>query len=198
MATQGKVDRRVRRTKESLRRALEDLLAEKPIQSITVRELADRVDINRGTFYLHYRDVHDLLEQIEEELFEELMEVIKDYDMDEIRANLTPFLTNLFTYLFKNERMIRVLLSNNGDLAFVNRVRNAISEKCLYSWIERRNPEDLSILNYTHGFIIAGFMSVLEMWLTSDMRQTPEEMAVLLDNIIMGGVKMLNQQLLQN
>ena len=45
-----KVDRRVRKTKRQLRLALTKLLQEKPIKDITVREIADMVDINRGTF----------------------------------------------------------------------------------------------------------------------------------------------------
>ena len=64
-----KEDRRVRKTKRLLRSALTDLLKEKPIQEIKVREIADMVDINRGTFYQHYRDVYDMLNSIEDEIF---------------------------------------------------------------------------------------------------------------------------------
>lgn len=47
------IDRRVRKTKRQLRQALMDLMSEKPSKSISVRELAERADINRGTFYIH-------------------------------------------------------------------------------------------------------------------------------------------------
>lgn len=53
------VDRRVRKTKKQLRECLTRLLKEKKVQDITVRELTDMADLNRGTFYLHYRDVFD-------------------------------------------------------------------------------------------------------------------------------------------
>ena len=65
-------DRRVRRTRAQLRRALTQLLAEKELRSITVRELTDRADVNRGTFYAHYRDIYDLMEHLENEFFTEL------------------------------------------------------------------------------------------------------------------------------
>ena len=58
------VDRRVKKTKRQLRQALMHLMTEKPSRSISVRELADRADINRGTFYIHYKDVGDLLQQL--------------------------------------------------------------------------------------------------------------------------------------
>ena len=62
------VDRRVRKTRRQLRECLITLLKEKKVQDITVRELTDMADLNRGTFYLHYKDVFDLLEKTEAEL----------------------------------------------------------------------------------------------------------------------------------
>ena len=62
------VDRRVRKTKNQLRQGLARLMLEKSLKEITVKELTDLVDMNRGTFYLHYRDIYDLYAQIEAEL----------------------------------------------------------------------------------------------------------------------------------
>ena len=64
------IDRRVRKTKRQLRQALMMLMSEKPSKSISVRELAERADINRGTFYIHYKDVSDLLQRLEDEMAE--------------------------------------------------------------------------------------------------------------------------------
>ena len=74
--TEKKEDRRVRRTKKLLSQGLIELMQHKQVKDITVRELAERVDVNRGTFYLYYRDIFDLLERLEEDLFEQLNEVI--------------------------------------------------------------------------------------------------------------------------
>ena len=57
-------DRRVRRTRMRLQQAMLELLKEKDARSITVRELTQRADVNRGTFYAHYKDVFDLLDQM--------------------------------------------------------------------------------------------------------------------------------------
>ena len=73
------MDRRIRKTKQQLRQSLTILLKQKRVQDITVRELAELADINRGTFYLHYRDVFDLLNQIEEELLGDLESVLEKY-----------------------------------------------------------------------------------------------------------------------
>ena len=65
-------DRRVIKTKQQIREALIELLAEKSENNISVRELAQRAGINRGTFYIHYKDIHDLVEQLVEEAVEQL------------------------------------------------------------------------------------------------------------------------------
>ena len=62
------IDRRIRKTRKQLKDCLISLLKTKRIQDITVRELTEMADLNRGTFYLHYKDVFDLLEQTETEL----------------------------------------------------------------------------------------------------------------------------------
>lgn len=79
---QSGTDRRVRKTKSQLRLALMDLLVEKSAKNISVRELAERADINRGTFYIHYQDVNDLLQRLEDEMATPAGAII----MDGVRA----------------------------------------------------------------------------------------------------------------
>lgn len=62
MKSKGK-DYRTRVTKMLIRKAFTDMLKEKPIQSITIKELCETAGINRGTFYSHYSDIYDLLEK---------------------------------------------------------------------------------------------------------------------------------------
>lgn len=68
---EAKTDRRIKRTRYLLVHALTSLMLKKSIKDITVKELCESVDINRGTFYLHYKDIYDMLEQTEQELLEQ-------------------------------------------------------------------------------------------------------------------------------
>ena len=60
-------DRRVKRTKTLLQTTLVELMLEKEVSQISVKELTQRADVNRSTFYLHYLDIYDMLEQMEDE-----------------------------------------------------------------------------------------------------------------------------------
>ena len=66
------VDRRVRKTRSQLRKCLSILLETKKIQNITVKELAQMADINRGTFYLHYKDVYETKENKQSDLLKKI------------------------------------------------------------------------------------------------------------------------------
>ena len=68
-----KIDRRKKYTRMVLKESLLEILKSKPITSITVKEICERADINRSTFYSHFNDQFDLLFQIEEELIDDMI-----------------------------------------------------------------------------------------------------------------------------
>lgn len=114
---------RVRMTKKMLRNAFTALLLEKPIQNISVRELCQRAGVNRGTFYIHYRDIFHLMESIENEIVAALGDILGHLDMrpGNDRAFIEVCL-KIFEYLKQNSDMCIILLSENGDVNFVNRL----------------------------------------------------------------------------
>lgn len=72
-----KVYRNAARTKQWIRRALTELMAEKKdINKITVTELAQRADISKTTFYDHYEDICAVAEEFENELIDQLTDVL--------------------------------------------------------------------------------------------------------------------------
>ena len=98
MSTEA-VDRRVRRTRKQLRECLVTLLKQKKVQDITVRELTELADLNRGTFYLHYKDVFDLMDQIKNELIEEVESVLTHHPVPELVARPSLALSELHSGL---------------------------------------------------------------------------------------------------
>ena len=114
-ATPSRQERRVRRTRAMILAGFIQLMQQKPVKDISVRELADLVDINRSTFYLHYTDIYDLLEQTENDLMEQFLTII-----DKNHANLTlqefsDKLEQFFAILSENQPLCRALMSPNGD-----------------------------------------------------------------------------------
>ncbi|ULT54513.1 TetR/AcrR family transcriptional regulator [Neobacillus drentensis] len=70
-----KVDRRIAKSQVAIKNAVIELMSEKSFDDITIQDIADRADVNRGTIYLHYTDKYDLLDKMIEEHIENLREL---------------------------------------------------------------------------------------------------------------------------
>ena len=124
------VDRRVRKTRRQLRECLITLLKEKKVQDITVRELTDMADLNRGTFYLHYKDVFDLLEKTEAELQEDFNQLVCKHDAVDLKQRPSVIFNEIYSLVYDNADLIEILLGENGDLNFVNRLKDKLIIDC--------------------------------------------------------------------
>jgi AcrR family transcriptional regulator len=176
-------DRRVRKTKKILAQGLAKLLQTKPINEISVREISDLVDINRGTFYLHYRDIFDMTEQIENEMFEEFSEIVKNM---EVQDNSFPKMDALFSYMSDNAELFGALLGPNGDIAFVNRLKDVVYNKGLSNWKQIYGETDDHDYEFYNSFMVSGCIGVFQTWLSGGIKETPNEMAALINFIING------------
>lgn len=175
------VDRRVRKTKKLIKDSLTKLMREKGAKDITVRELSDLADINRGTFYTHYKDVFDLLEQIEQELFEEFNTTISSYLPKDIICNPGVILQQIFDVLEKNSEICISLIGKNGDIAFVDRLKELVRYKFLHEWV---GDEYIPNKEYFCSFIISGFVGMIQYWLETGTMESPEEMTKMSTNML--------------
>ena len=107
-------DKRVIRTKKAIKAALFRIMEDKDISSITISELTQKANVNRRTFYTHYRNITDILNEIEGDLVAALNELVKKFDANDFEAstyNLFLGLNELITVEFKTRRSYPRLLS---------------------------------------------------------------------------------------
>lgn len=185
------VDRRVRKTRRQLRECLITLLKEKKIQDITVRELTDMADLNRGTFYLHYKDVFDLLEKTEAELQEDFNQLVCKHDAVDLKQRPSVIFNEIYSLVYDNADLIEILLGENGDLNFVNRLKQLIREKCLKDWMEVFRSGNAAAFDAFFSFIVSGCIGLVQYWLQTGLKETPEQMAKLTEHIITKGIGVL-------
>ena len=184
-------DRRVRRTQRQLRLALAQLMRQKPVQKITVRELADLVDINRATFHLHYRDVFDLLRQTEDDLAQDFNRIIAEHQRDLSQGTLRSLLQDLFCNIQENADLIQVLLGENGDISFVNRLKEFVRTVCLSHYTSVRQQANSAHFEYSFSYMVSGCIGLFQRWLDVRMQESCDEMAALTEQLILHGTKLL-------
>ena len=188
------VDSRVRRTKRLLRQGLTELLKEKSIKKITVRELSERVDINRGTFYLHYKDIYDLVEQIEQELFDEYEGIVQNYTIADLKTQPHKIFSDVCGFLYANREICAALLGENGDINFILNLRKFLREKCLRDITTYYQLENLTAFNYVYAYFEAGVVGLVRHWLEHpEDGISPEEIAVLIENIFWKGASCITE-----
>ena len=186
-APQKKEDRRVRRTKKLLTQALTQLLQEKQINEITVKELTDLADMNRGTFYLYYKDMFDMLEKIEDGMFEALDEIVSLHEHGDVSQQTKPILLDLFHFIEENQEMCRVLLSPHGDMNFLHRLNEVVREKCLKAWPDIRKEKGEADFDYHYSFVVFGCAGIIRAWVNRNCPESAEIMAEMAYGMILRG-----------
>ena len=178
-------DRRVRRTKALLLKGLMRLMETKDIKDISVKELSDLVDINRSTFYLHYNDIYDMLDQIENELFVEFNDILDrtiGQSFEPVSAQAT--LKEIFSFLDRHRDVARTIMGPHGDLTFVNRMNNLVKER-IRNLLNSNQPH--SDYTYIEAFVVSGCIGVIETWLNHPNPQTPEEISTMCSTLLTKG-----------
>ena len=186
-ATEKKEDRRVRRTKKLLTQALTQLLQEKQINEITVKELTELADMNRGTFYLYYKDMFDMLEKIEDGMFEALDAIVSLHEHDDMSQQTKPILLDLFRFIQDNQEMCRVLLSPHGDMNFLHRLNEVVREKCLKAWPNIRKEKGEADFDYHYSFVVFGCAGIIRAWVNRNCSESAEKMAEMAYGMILRG-----------
>ncbi len=186
-----KTDRRVRKTKAQLRSGLAKLLQTKSINEISVKELVDLVDINRSTFYLHYTDIYNMLEEIEKNIMDEVKRAIATHPIG-FKENTFPFIEDIFYILLENKEICSALLGPNGDISFAHKIESIISEHSIQA-LEPMFPNAAEDLEYSFSFCLYGSVGLVKTWLTKNNSDSPEHMAKLIYDMVTNAMKTFSQ-----
>lgn len=160
-----KDNQRTRISKLLLKNALIDLLKEKgSVSKISVRELCDRAELNRSTFYAHYSEPKDLLDETEAELLDSTAEHLKKIGMGN-DAGAHKYILSFLKYIKENDKPFRTLLIDSADPQFRSRfMQQSMLQFVEYLQIEL--PKELE--QYIFSYILNGSTGVIIQWMRSD------------------------------
>ena len=183
MNVSGDLNRSVRNTKRKLRASLMKMVLRKPLRSITVKELTNDADVNRSTFYFHYQDVKAMVKEMEGEFFNDFAAALEAIDQKSHDSLLI-----LVRCLENHMDLCKIVLGSNGDMEFLEEMKNIIEEKISRIWksaVPEMSDEDLQILD---AFLIGGVVSTLQRWVREEPRASAEALAAVLNRLIFDGL----------
>ena len=115
----GKIDPRTEKTRNYLAESLLTLMKDKPLSRITVKDLCQQAGVNRTTFYAHYKDVKELLEEVESVLLSDIQKNLAAGLSS--GSTMEDMLTNLLDTIKQNSDLCFILLGKNGDMEFLGK-----------------------------------------------------------------------------
>lgn len=169
-----KTDLRVRYTHKVIQEAFWKLLKEKPLAKITVKEVCDLAEINRGTFYKHYMDCYDLMDKLQEETIRQMEQRLASIESMGTRS----VLVSLLQTLQNDAGLFHILYTQGRSDAFMHRIVG-----CCYRYMETRimripgmsQSDQFKGMNYS--FLVGGCSSAIEYWIHTGMKEPPEAVA---------------------
>lgn len=169
----SKVDRRVLKSQEAIKKAVTELMAEKNFDDITIRDISERANVNRGTIYLHYMDKFDLLDKIIEEHINNLRELCKSAsEMTFKEGNYV-----WFEYFASNYLFFSTMLNTKSAIYFRSRFLDLVVQeyKVEVDITEGKNQglsEDVIL-----QFFEAAVVGAVEWWFRNGIPLAPRVMA---------------------
>ncbi|TGB01409.1 TetR/AcrR family transcriptional regulator [Halobacillus salinus] len=181
-----KLDRRKKYTRKVLKDSLITLLANKSLSSITVKEICELADINRSTFYTHYTDHYDLLHKIEDEITEDMNRYLHSYDYEKEEESLQ-MTEKILEYITENRLMFQTLLNHQSAPTFEKRLMDLTRNFMINTW-PRANELRTEESKYLSSFVISGAIHVIKEWIAQDLKESPREMAEMINQFINNGL----------
>ena len=119
-----KTDLRIQKTKKSIINAFIELRSKKSLEKISIKELCEKAQINKSTFYSHFADIYDLSDSLEDEL---LQSIIRDLP-ETIKVVTEPeeFIKRLTFSLTSHQSLLKILFADNRKGLFIIKLNNTL------------------------------------------------------------------------
>jgi AcrR family transcriptional regulator len=167
------------RSRNLIRKAFVELLHEKGFERITVTDIVSRADINRGTFYAHYRDTMAVLDQIENEIAVQMEGLIEECNKKDLIKDPMPVLLEMGRILQDNFEFYRLLITSSESGSFLRKLRTVFVKKMMDDprTKARYRNRDKFYINLT--FFAGGMTAVYEDWFAGKIDKPSEEIAAM-------------------
>lgn len=178
------MDRRIQKTEQSIKDSFLSLLQTTDIHKITVKDICSAANINRSTFYSHYKDIRDLYEHLEGEFAADFLASLQIYHYD---MNAAESMDKLFLCIRQHKQLFLLRASSTNPNSISSLIPDSVREKTLGIWMEE------SSLTYEEAdmlftFITVGGIAILQKWVQSDFAIEEEKVRYLFENAVSHGL----------
>lgn len=185
-------DRRSRRSRALLKAGLLELMLEKKFSDISVRDVTERIDLNRGTFYLHYPDTTALLQSAEADMLDGAQALMDQHFAQSAESgSLRPVFLAILDYIAEHPTECTALFFNNSTSGFFVRLQELIRRNGVSLIQKKYRLASQMELDYFLSFVGYGLIGLIKTWFDQGMALPREELAALADCLVSAGASQL-------
>ena len=176
--------RSAKRSRNLIRQAYTELLKEKDLNKITVTDIVNRADINRGTFYAHYPDVRGVTEEIENEFIDKMLNILSKFKYNKFFKNPTPLLLETSRFLEKDEKFYKILIQSNNSEIFLEKLKKIFSDHVLS---DTDIPDDLKntkTVKLRISYFAGGIVNVYKQWFKGELDCSINDIALEISKLL--------------
>lgn len=181
-----RTDRRVIKTKKAIHNAFVELVTTKDVRSITVRDIAELADVNRKTFYNHYNDISELIDEMETEIIKAFDSAMAGIDLVEALENPKEICRRLLAIGYSLKDICEHLMKIEYDGNMVQKIAGALTES-----IRKTSGDQIHVdeptLKMMMEFAVAGMLQAYQSWFYSDRKESIEQLSLRLSIMIVNG-----------
>lgn len=167
------MDKRVLRTKESIKTAFMQLMLESELEKITVSDITERADINRSTFYLHYNDVSSVIADIDKEFAENIAACIEDFDILDVYGSIYNIFSSLSNQLDRDETRKRYIIYSSDMSDVTTKLKHVFADKAMEAILRLYPSLDPEEIVYPVTFASAGIIESYIKWCRAQDHRRP-------------------------
>ena len=178
------------RSKKMIRYAFIELALEKECEKITVKNIVERAEISRGTFYAHYTDIYAVIEEIENETMEKILEFLNDFKGADILKNPLPLLKKVSSFFEQDIDFYRMVINTQGAPNFIFKLKEAVIENILSGKKKSKtthDPNEYKMYVYRVHFFVGGITSMYQDWFAGKFNGTLEDLTKAFGQITIQG-----------
>ncbi len=169
-------DRRYVRTRRNIKTSFAKLLKEKSFDKININEISELADINRSTFYLHYIDKYELLDDFIDDLVKALydeQDLLHKVEKEEERKEK---LIKILSCLYEEKEYFSILFSKENYPYFSNHFKSVITNLISSDLYTYNNANKLDY-EFNIEFRVSAMIGIIQWWLTKGLNLSVEKMA---------------------
>jgi AcrR family transcriptional regulator len=172
------------RSRKLIKQAYVELIREKDIGKITVKDIVTRADINRGTFYAHYKSVNAVEDQIGKEIATALFDFLDEFKDSWMVENPLPFLKKIQRFLENDLEFYRLLIDSQRTTVFLNKLKERFVKRIL------SDEKKMSVIKNKEQFVVcvrlfaSGFVSLYHDWFNHRINTSLNDLTLIFSEII--------------